>query len=61
MFKSKKQEYWFWMILFLINMMTFFVFMQGDNGSFHAGFSIIMMALCFGKGVSLAGKLDDEG
>ena len=60
MFKNKKQEYWFWMILFFINMMTFFVFMQTDDSTIQALFSIAMMALCFGKGISLADKLDEK-
>jgi uncharacterized membrane protein YhaH (DUF805 family) len=60
MFKSNKQEYWFWMILFFINMLTFFVFMQGDDGKIHALFSICMMFLCFGKGIALADKIDEK-
>ena len=38
MFKNNKQEYWFWMILFFINMLTFFVFMQGDDNKIHPNY-----------------------
>lgn len=59
MFKNKKQEYWFWIILFFINMLTFFVFMQGEE-SFQASFSILMMILCFGKSVQLADRIEKK-
>jgi uncharacterized membrane protein YhaH (DUF805 family) len=60
MFKSKKQEYWFWMVLFFINMLTFFVFMQGDDSKIQALFSIVMMFFCFGKSMMLADKIDEK-
>lgn len=60
MFKNKKQEYWFWMALFFINMLTFFVFMKGGDNRIHTLFSISMMFLCFGKGITLADKIDEK-
>tara|TARA_B100000900_G_C20551526_1_gene704924 strand:+ start:691 stop:888 length:198 start_codon:yes stop_codon:yes gene_type:complete len=59
-FKNNKQEYWFWVILFLINMLTFFIFVQGTVQTSQALFSIAMMFLCFGKIVTLADKLDEK-
>jgi uncharacterized membrane protein YhaH (DUF805 family) len=59
MFKNKKREYWFWMVLFFINMLTFSVLMKVEN-SIQASFSIVMMIFCFGKLVKLADKIEEK-
>ena len=59
MFKNKKVEFWFWVLLAFINIFVVMVSNQNDD-SFTITLGYCMLVLCFVKSLTCAIEIDSK-